>query len=74
MNLPTPDAKKNLSALVVANAVTTGLPMLTFPFITRVLGPEMYGKYGFAMGVSGFFMLLASPGFTTFGSRAAAHS
>lgn len=64
--------KTNISVLVGADVVAKLLPLLTFPFITRVLGPEMYGKYGFAMGVAGFFMLLASPGFTTFGIRAVA--
>ena len=66
--------KTNLSALIVADAVAKLLPLLTFPYITRVLGPETYGMYGFAMSIVGFVALFASPGFTTFGIRAAAQN
>ncbi len=66
------EIKKNISILAVGNVVATALPLLTFPIITRVLGPELYGKYGFAMSVAGFVMLLASPGFHVYGVRAVA--
>jgi len=66
--------KKNISVLVISDAAAKLLPLLTFPYITRVMGPEMYGKYGFAMGIVGFVMLLASPGFTTYGIRAVAQA
>lgn len=66
------DIARNVSILAVANAIATVLPLLTFPLITRVLGPEVYGKYGFAMSVAGFALLLASPGFHTYGVRAVA--
>lgn len=66
--------KKNISFLVVADVINKLLPLLTFPYLTRVLGPEVYGKYGFAMNIVGFLMLLSSPGFVPYGMRAVAQS
>lgn len=70
--MPHKNIKANLSALIAADTVAKLLPLLTFPYITRVLGVEAYGMYGFAMSIIGFVMLFASPGFTTFGTRAVA--
>lgn len=64
--------KKNISFLVGADIISKLLPFMTFPYLTRALGPEMYGKYGFAINVAAFFMLLSSPGFVPYGVRAAA--
>lgn len=66
--------KKNLSLLVVAEVIGKILPLLTFPYIVRVLGQEVYGKFGFASSITGFFMLLASPGFIPYGIRLAAQT
>ncbi len=63
---------RNLTALVVTDVIAKALPFLTFPFLTRVLGPETYGKYGFATSVTAFLALLASPGFVPWGIRAVA--
>lgn len=66
--------KKNISFLIVAEVISKLLPLLTFPYLTRTLGPEAYGKYGFAMNFVGFLMLLASPGFVPYGMRAIAQN
>lgn len=66
--------KKNISFLVVADVISKLLPLMTFPYLTRTLGPEMYGKYGFAMNIVGFLMLLSSPGFVPYGMRAVAQN
>ncbi len=64
--------RRNISAQVLADIVGKALPFLTFPFLTRVLGPETFGKYGFAINAAAFVSLLASPGFLPYGIRAAA--
>lgn len=66
--------KKNISFLVVAEIISKLLPLLTFPYLTRTLGPEVYGKYGFAMNIVAFLMLLSSPGFVPYGIRAVAQN
>lgn len=66
--------KKNISFLVLAEVISKLLPLMTFPYLTRTLGPEIYGKYGFAMNIVAFLMLLASPGFVPYGMRAVAQN
>jgi O-antigen/teichoic acid export membrane protein len=62
----------NSIALLVMDLSSKIVPLVTFPWIVRALGPESYGKVGFAAAVAGFFGLLASPGFTAYGVREAA--
>ena len=64
----------NSIALLVMDMSSKIVPLITFPWILRALGPESYGKVGFAAAVTGFFGLLASPGFTTFGIRESARA
>jgi O-antigen/teichoic acid export membrane protein len=64
----------NSIALLVMDLSGKVVPLVTFPWIVRALGPESYGKVGFATAVCGFFGLLASPGFTAYGVREAARA
>ncbi len=64
----------NSIALLVMDLSSKLIPLVTFPWILRALGPESYGKVGFATAVTGFFGLLASPGFTSYGIREAARA
>ncbi|HWR34491.1 MAG TPA: flippase [Clostridia bacterium] len=64
----------NSVALLVMDLVSKLLPLVTFPWVVRALGPESYGKVGFALAVTGFFGLLAAPGFNAFGQREIARS
>jgi O-antigen/teichoic acid export membrane protein len=59
----------NSVALVLQDVAAKLIPLVTFPLVARALGPEVYGKYGFALAVTSFFGLLASPGFTAYGAR-----
>ena len=62
----------NSVALLFLDLVNKLIPWVVFPWVVRVLGPEIYGRLGFAGAVAGFFGLLASPGFTTYTLREAA--
>lgn len=64
----------NSIALLVMDLSSKVVPLVTFPWIVRTLGPESYGKVGFAAAVCGFFGLLASPGFTAYGVRETARA
>ena len=71
------DSKRVLNnsiALLIMDLSSKVVPLVTFPWILRALGPESYGKVGFATAVTGFFGLLASPGFRAFGIRETARA
>ena len=44
-------------------------PLITFPYVTRVLGPEMLGKVYFAESFMGYFIMLAMLGIPIYGLR-----
>lgn len=52
--------------IVFANIV---FPMLFFPYASRVLSPEQFGKYSFAVSVSSYFIATASLGVQSYGLR-----
>lgn len=47
-------------------------PIITFPYITRVLGVEVNGAISFAMSVTNYFSLFATLGLSTYGVKACA--
>lgn len=47
-------------------------PLLTYPYITRVLGADGLGKVSFANSVTNYFAALATFGITTYGVRTCA--
>lgn len=55
------------------NFVTTGFsyvfPLITFPYVTRVLGSDAYGDYEFANSCASFFLLFAQLGVGSYGVR-----
>lgn len=51
--------------------VTSNLlfPLITFPYLSRVLGPDGTGKNAFAFALIGYFILIASIGIPVYGIR-----
>ena len=45
------------------------LPLLVFPYISRVLGPDNYGKFSFSNSIISYFMLTALLGIETYAVR-----
>lgn len=68
--------RKNTKSLKI-NALLNGIkqccailfPLITFPYISQVLGSEGYGKYSFAYSISSYFLLIAAFGISTYGIR-----
>lgn len=67
---------KSLKINVVINLFRTFLsmvfPLITFPYITRVLGPENLGKINYSQSIISYFSILAGLGISSYGVREAA--
>jgi O-antigen/teichoic acid export membrane protein len=66
---PVPSVKKNYVFNSLQNISTILFPLVSFAYISRVLGPEMFGKVVFASSFTGYFALLAGLGIPLYGAR-----
>ena len=64
---------KMLARNAVLNTVKTvlgiGFPLITFPYVSRVLGVESLGIYNFASSIVAYFLLFAGLGIPTYAVR-----
>lgn len=44
-------------------------PLLLFPYASRVLSPEQYGKYNYAISIASYFISIANLGVQSYGLR-----
>lgn len=44
-------------------------PLLLFPYASRVLSPEQYGKYNYAISIANYFITIANLGVQSYGLR-----
>lgn len=65
--------KKSIKLNAILNTINTVMsmlfPLITFPYISRVLGVEEIGKYNFANSVISYFVLIAGLGIGTYAVR-----
>ena len=52
--------------IVFTNVV---FPLLLFPYASRVLSPEQYGKYNYAISIASYFVSIANLGVQSYGLR-----
>ena len=60
---------ENISALYVLQALNFVLPLVTFPYLVRVLGTERFGLVAFAMSLAQYFVVITDYGFNLTGTR-----
>ena len=64
---------KSLAKNAILNGIRKGLdllfPLITFPYVSRVLRVERLGEYNFANSVIGYFVLLAGLGISSYAIR-----
>lgn len=68
--------QKSLKLNFIMNAILTMsqfiFPLITFPYVSRILLPEGTGKVSFATSVVTYFAMFAQLGIPTYGIRACA--
>ena len=66
-------AEKSIKRNAVMNVIRTIssmiFPLITFPYVSRILGPEGTGKVSFATSFVSYFIMLASIGIPLYGIR-----
>lgn len=60
---------KNAVLNVIKTVLSLVFPLVTFPYISRVLGVEAVGKYNFSTSIMSYFTLLAGLGVSTYAIR-----
>ena len=74
MNIEIKSIKHNFILNNIRLFLNLLIPMIVFPYISRVLGPDGLGKVEFANSVVAYFVLFTSLGIPTYGIREIARS
>lgn len=61
--------KKNALLNVIKSAMSVVFPLITFPYISNVLGVRALGRYNFANSVNSYFLMLAALGISSYAVR-----
>lgn len=63
--------KNSINAIlnVIKSVMSLLFPLITFPYISRILGVENIGKINFSTSIVNYFILIAGLGISTFGIR-----
>ncbi|MBK8802739.1 MAG: flippase [Fibrobacteres bacterium] len=72
--MTTKSLKLNVLVSLLRSATTFLFPLVTFPYSTRVLGPEGIGKLNFALSFVSYFTVIAAIGIPMYGIRAIAQA
>ncbi len=66
MNVNQSKINKNAVYNIIKNISSIIFPLITFPYISRVLGTENTGRVNFAHSVISYFSLIATLGISTY--------
>ncbi len=70
----TVNAKRNYLYNVLCELVTTLIPLITTPYVTRMLDRDGMGSYNYVMTIASYFVLFAGFGIKAYGNRCIAAS
>lgn len=62
-------ALKNGAWLYLLQIFNTVIPLVTLPYITRILGPEQYGLFAIALNLQGYYQAIVEYGFDMSATR-----
>lgn len=65
--------RKNYVYNLIYQIVAIIIPIITIPYISRVLGAENIGIYGYTVSISAYFILFGSLGIALYGQREIAY-
>ena len=57
---------KNLVLNIIRVALNLLFPLITFPYVSKILGPVNLGKVNFTSSVVNYFVLIASMGIPSY--------
>lgn len=61
--------KSNIASLYMLRFLNQVIPLISMPYIVRVVGPESFGRYAFAAALMGYLILIADYGFNLTATR-----
>lgn len=64
-----PSIKKNLAFRIVYNILTIITPLITAPYVSRVLGGDGVGVYSYTQSIATYFTMFAALGTAEYGAR-----
>lgn len=64
--------KKNFLMNIILSMSSFIFPLITFPYVSRILGPEGTGRVSFAISLISYFSMFAQLGIPTYGIRVCA--
>ena len=66
--------KKNYIYNLMYQVLAMIVPLITTPYLSRVLGPERIGIYGYTLSITTYFILFGSLGVAMYGEREIAYN
>lgn len=63
------EIKKNVKYIFIEKFIAILIPLITVPYISRVLGPEGNGIYSYTYTIATYFLMFAMLGTSNYGSR-----
>lgn len=65
----TKSLKKNIAFSLIKQVLKVFFPIITFPFVSRILLEDNLGKYNFGLSIISYFSILASLGISSYAIR-----
>lgn len=69
MGKKVPSLKVNMILNAIRGCMSIVFPLITFPYISRVLGVDNIGKYNFATSIVSYFLMISELGIGTYAVR-----